>query len=59
LLLALADPKRSVVPDVEREQFRARGGEHVRVEVFPGASHSLQRDAFDQVIPVVEAFLTE
>jgi pimeloyl-ACP methyl ester carboxylesterase len=57
LLLALADPKRSVVPDAEREEFRAHGGEHVRVEVFAGASHSLQRDAFDRVMPVVEAFL--
>jgi pimeloyl-ACP methyl ester carboxylesterase len=57
LLLALADPKRSVVPDEEREEFRAQGGAHVRVEVFAGASHSLQRDAFDLVMPVVEAFL--
>jgi pimeloyl-ACP methyl ester carboxylesterase len=57
LLLALADPKRSVVSDDERIAFRAGGGEHVRVEVFPGASHSLQRDAFDRVMPVVEDFL--
>ena len=57
LLLALADPKRSVVPDAERDAYRARGGQHVRVEVFAGASHSLQRDAFDLVMPVVEAFL--
>ena len=59
LLLALADPKRSVVPDVERDEFRAGGGAHVRIEVFAGASHSLQRDAFDRIMPVVEAFLTE
>ena len=57
LLLALADPRRSVVLDDEREEFRARGGAHVRIEVFAGASHSLQRDAFDRVMPVVEAFL--
>jgi pimeloyl-ACP methyl ester carboxylesterase len=57
LLLALADAKRSVVLDEERDEFRGRGGERVRVAVFPGASHSLQRDAFDQVMPVVEAFL--
>ena len=57
LLLALADPKRSVVSEAERDQFRARGGEHVRVDVFAGASHSLQRDAFDRVMPVLEAFL--
>jgi pimeloyl-ACP methyl ester carboxylesterase len=59
LLFALADPKRSVVLDDEREEFRTRGGEHVRVEVFAGAGHSLQRDAFDWVMPVVEAFLAE
>ena len=57
LLIAVADPKRSVVPDVEREEFRARGGPHVRVEVFNGASHSLQRDAFDRFITVLEQFL--
>ena len=57
LLLALADPKRSVVSDGERDEFRAGGGEHVRVEVFSGASHSLQRDAFDRVMPVIEDFL--
>ena len=58
LLFALADPKRSVVPDDERDEYRAAGGDRVRIEVFPGASHSLQRDAFDRVMPVVEAFLT-
>ena len=57
LLLALADPRRSVVSEDERDEFRAGGGAHVRVEVFAGASHSLQRDAFDLVMPVVEAFL--
>jgi pimeloyl-ACP methyl ester carboxylesterase len=59
LLLALADPKRSVVPDYERDEYRTGGGAHVRIEIFPGASHSLQRDAFDRVMPVVEAFLTD
>ena len=57
LLLALADPKRSVVSDEERVAFRARGGDHVRLEVFQGASHSLQRDAFDRVMPLIEDFL--
>jgi pimeloyl-ACP methyl ester carboxylesterase len=57
LLLALADPRRSVVLDDQREEFRTTGGAHVRIEVFAGASHSLQRDAFDRVMPVVEAFL--
>ncbi|MDP9104975.1 MAG: alpha/beta hydrolase [Candidatus Eremiobacteraeota bacterium] len=59
LLLALADAKRSVVLDDERAEFAARGDEHVRVEVFAGASHSLQRDAFERVMPVVETFLAE
>jgi pimeloyl-ACP methyl ester carboxylesterase len=57
LLLALADAKRSVVSVEERDAFAARGGERVRIEVFPGAGHSLQRDAFERVMPVVEAFL--
>ena len=57
LLLAVADPKRSIVSGAERDEFRLRGGPHVRVEVFEGASHSLQRDAFDRVIPVLERFL--
>lgn len=57
LLIAVADPKRTVVPDAEREEYRAFGGGNVRVEVFAGASHSLQRDAFDRFIPVLEEFL--
>jgi pimeloyl-ACP methyl ester carboxylesterase len=58
LLIALADPKRSVVPKAERQEYRARGGPHVQVEVFAGASHSLQRDAFERFIPVLERFLS-
>jgi pimeloyl-ACP methyl ester carboxylesterase len=57
LLLAVADPKRSVVLDEEREEFRAHGGPNVRLEVFDGASHSLQRDAFERFMPVLEEFL--
>ena len=58
LLLALADPRRSVVLGPERAEFRAHGGPNVRLDVFEGASHSLQRDAFDRFIPVLERFLT-
>lgn len=58
LLLALADPKRSALLEDERDEIRAAGGANVRVEVFPGAGHSLQRDAFDRVAPVLEAFLS-
>ncbi len=57
LLFALADPRRSVVISSQRPPLRERGGEHVQVEVFEGASHSLQRDAFDRFIPVLEHFL--
>ena len=57
LLVALADPGRSVVVPAERPALIERGGPNVRVEVFEGASHSLQRDAFDRVIPVLEEFL--
>jgi pimeloyl-ACP methyl ester carboxylesterase len=59
LLLALPDPKRSVVPPDEREELRALGGPRVRFAVFDGAGHSLQREAFDRFIPVLEAFLEE
>jgi pimeloyl-ACP methyl ester carboxylesterase len=59
LLIALADPARSqVVPASERADLHVLGGPHVRVEVFEGASHSLQRDAFDRFIPVLERFLS-
>lgn len=57
LLLALADPKRSVVSVAERDAFAEHSGPNVRVAVFDGAGHSLQRDAFDRVIPVLESFL--
>jgi pimeloyl-ACP methyl ester carboxylesterase len=58
LLIALADAARSqVVPAAERADLHALGGPHVRVELFEGASHSLQRDAFDRFIPVLESFL--
>jgi pimeloyl-ACP methyl ester carboxylesterase len=57
LLFALADPRRSVVIAAQRPPLSARGGAHVQIEVFEGASHSLQRDAFDRFIPVLERFL--
>jgi pimeloyl-ACP methyl ester carboxylesterase len=59
LLLALPDPTRSVVPPAEREELRELGGPQVRFAVFEGAGHSLQREAFDRFIPVLEAFLNE
>lgn len=58
LLFALADPKRSALLEEERDEIRAAGGPNVRLEVFAGASHSLQRDAFDRVAPVLDAFLS-
>jgi pimeloyl-ACP methyl ester carboxylesterase len=57
LLFALADPRRSIVIAAQRPALLAHGGDNVRVEVFEGASHSLQRDAFDRFIPILEAFL--
>ena len=58
LLFALADPRRSVVVPAERPELLERGGPNVQVEVFEGASHSLQRDAFDRFMPVLEQFLS-
>ena len=58
LLLALADPNRSALLEEERDEIRAAGGPNVRLEVFSGAGHSLQRDAFDRVAPVLAAFLS-
>jgi pimeloyl-ACP methyl ester carboxylesterase len=57
LLFALADPRRSVVTASQRPPLSERGGTRVQIEVFEGASHSLQRDAFDRFIPVLERFL--
>jgi pimeloyl-ACP methyl ester carboxylesterase len=57
LLFALADPRRSVVVPAERPELSERGGANVQVEVFEGASHSLQRDAFDRFMPVLKRFL--
>jgi pimeloyl-ACP methyl ester carboxylesterase len=57
LLFALADPARTVLLPADRPALTDRGGANVRVEVFAGAGHSLQRDAFDRFIPVLEAFL--
>lgn len=57
LLLAVADPRRTVFGDDDRAYARAHGGPRVRVVPFPGASHSLQRDAFERFAPELEAFL--
>jgi pimeloyl-ACP methyl ester carboxylesterase len=59
LLLALADEQRTVFGVEDRAYARAHGGPHVRIEPFAGASHSLQRDAFDRFAPVLEAFLAD
>jgi pimeloyl-ACP methyl ester carboxylesterase len=57
LLIAVAGQKRSVFLAEDRVAAAERGGPKVRLEVFEGASHSLQRDAFERVMPVVEGFL--
>ncbi len=57
LWLAVAGQKRSVFSARERAFARERGGPNVRLTEYEGASHSLQRDAFDRFIPDLEAFL--
>ncbi len=57
LWLAVAGAKRSVFSQSDRDYARERGGANVRITVYEGASHSLQRDAFDRFMPDLEAFL--
>lgn len=57
LLIAAGDPKRTVFGARDRAYAREHGGSLVRVIGYEGASHSLQRDAFDRFIPDLEAFL--
>ncbi len=57
LLIAVAGQRRSVFLAEDRAYARQHGGPNVRLDVFEGASHSLQRDAFERVMPVLEAFL--
>ena len=57
LWLAVAGQKRSVFSAADRRRARERGGPNVRLTEYEGASHSLQRDAFDRFMPDLEAFL--
>lgn len=57
LLIAVADPKRTVFGEDDRAYAREHGGANLRLIAYGGASHSLQRDAFDRFIPDLEAFL--
>ena len=57
LWIAVAGVKRSVFLEDERRFAAQHGGPHVRVTVYDGASHSLQRDAFARFAPDLEAFL--
>jgi pimeloyl-ACP methyl ester carboxylesterase len=57
LLLAVAGQSRSVFSPADRAFVQERGGPNVTLKIFEGASHSLQRDAFDQFMPELEAFL--
>jgi len=54
----LAEPKRTGGRGNQRGGITATAGANVRIEVFAGASHSLQRDAFDRFMPVLEEFLS-
>lgn len=58
LMLAVADLKRTVFGKHDRAYARTHGGEKVRLFEYEGASHSLQRDAFDRFVPDLEAFLS-
>lgn len=57
LLIAVADAKRTVFAAKDRAYAREHGGSQVGLIEYDGASHSLQRDAFDRFIPDLEAFL--
>lgn len=57
LLLAVADPEESIVAGEDLVFVRLRGGPNVRVEIFAGEGHSLQRTAFEKFAALVEAFL--
>ena len=57
LLIAVAGLARSVFLEADRRYALERGGPNVTVAVYEGASHSLQRDAFERFMPDLEAFL--
>ncbi|GAC1420530.1 MAG: alpha/beta fold hydrolase [Candidatus Velthaea sp.] len=57
LLLALADPADSVVAETDRTFVRESGGPNVKVEIFTGEGHSLQRSAFDKFAALTATFL--
>ena len=58
LMLAVADVKRTVFGRLDREYAREHGGPNVHLHEYEGASHSLQRDAFDRFMPDLQAFLS-
>ena len=57
LLLPLADQSDSVVAEADRTFVRENGGPNVKIEVFTGEGHSLQRSAFDKFAALTAAFL--
>ena len=57
LLLLLADPSDSVVSADDAAFVRAHAGPKVRVEVFEGEGHSLQRTAFERFAAVATPFI--
>lgn len=58
LLLAVAGQRRSVFTAGDRAFAVERGGPRVTLTVYEGASHSLQRDAFERFIPDLQRFLS-
>jgi pimeloyl-ACP methyl ester carboxylesterase len=56
LLLAMADPRESIVPLEDLKYVRERGGPNVAIRVFEGQGHNLHRTAFENFIREVDIF---
>lgn len=57
LYLAVADPSDSVIAADDLTFIREHGGPNVRIDVFAGEGHTLQRTAFEKFAPAAERFL--
>jgi len=58
LLLLLADPAESVVPESDLWILRETLGPNATIEVFEGEGHTLHRTAFERYVRSLTAFLT-
>jgi pimeloyl-ACP methyl ester carboxylesterase len=57
LYLPVADPGDSVIFPEDLAFVRAHGGPNIRIEVFAGEGHTLQRSAFEKFAAASERFL--